>query len=191
VSTWNRFFFGVGNPSVARRVALNILAGAFVCCWFGLRTEFVISEWWLIFGTGVSVLISGALARWFCRLCWDAFGEEMRSRRERSVIYVSAYGMLLVICWVTMVYIAPDLSTRWVATQTTEEALLGKVREVGRSECDYQVYGEHFRFQPAGYICVSGSEFEQLPEHGLMRVRGRRSVFGLHVDRIEPAGAVR
>jgi hypothetical protein len=186
---WTHFFYGSENPTTSKRVLYNILGGALVVCWYGLKTEFVASDWWLRWGTIAAIAISAGAAPHFCRLSWHALGSASEAPTEKWLLYAAAFAMLLIINWITCVRTVADLSTRWTAPERAVETQLQKRREFSRRSCDYQISGPFLRFHPLGYACISAAEFQQLPTQGLMRIQGRQSVFGIHIDRVEPVSA--
>jgi hypothetical protein len=56
-----------------------------------------------------------------------------------------------------------------------------------RFTCRYRVSGAALHDSWTSYYCAGRAEFARLPESGYMRIRGRHSWFGLHVDEIVPA----
>lgn len=190
VMTWSRLFYGSESPTSSKRILYNVLAGAFLICWYGMKSEFVASSWWLRWGSAASVFVSIALAPVFCRLCLQALGSASDSHLERWILCSAAYALLLLIVWTGVVRTSADLVTRWTAPKITVQAGWGvKHRQFGRRSCHYQIRGDFFRFQPFGYACVSSSDFDQLPERGFIQIEGEQSAFGIHIGNVQPSSA--
>ncbi len=189
VSIWNRFWYGDAVPSPPKRAATSIFAILFVTCWFGMRSEFMLSEEWLRWGTVVAVLAGLSCAPWVSRLVADAFGANLSDRSVSIPFRISAVIASCSVCWMLIVFIFPAWATKWSGAETYTVAKLEKKRTYSRRECDFQIYGEYIQRQPVGYVCVSQREFELLPERGQMEARESRSIFGVHIRGVAPASA--
>ncbi len=116
-------------------------------------------------------------------------GADLTERAVRIPFHLSAFAAASFVSCTLIVFAFPGMSTKWTGTKVYAHAQLRKERHFGRRECDFQIRGEYIKRQPAGYICISGAEFEALPEHGVMRVREKRSIFGVYAEGVMPESA--
>jgi hypothetical protein len=158
---------------------------------YGLWTDFVPSESWsrrgLLVASFVAAVVSAYLWIGFLRGRLSGMADY---RLSHKVILLTGLSMLaFAVAWSVIVRSIPDIVTRQSAEVAAESVVLRKsYQDRRRRRCDYRVSGSRLGAFP-GHICVTPSVFSALPENGPMRLEGRISFFGMHVDSVLPASA--
>ena len=165
-----------------------VFLGVFVLGLFGLFADFhasprwVTASWWITLGGGIPVSIGlfMVLRRY-----------SPPQGKGRELLAMLGMSCLVILLWGGVLTRAlPDIYTRLAGDpfalkqRGTKETGSGK----GRWLCYYVVHAPLFRTGKPGShsYCAGSDEYEALPWHGEMVIRGRESWFGKHVDRVEP-----
>lgn len=184
--TWKTLYFGSESPSPSRRRATHGLMVVLAFIAYGYFTDFVVSPW----GAKVGLYASAVTTSVVTLYLWYGFavgkipfGLTTTSRTRK------AFGLLLLplfifgFGWVLFSRSIPDIITRLVGEPLSIYTELEKDHSYRRRQCDYQVRGDYLSFP--GYICVFPSQFDRLPDKGLMSLTGSATVFGMHVTTVE------
>ncbi len=158
---------------------------------FGMATDFHASpEWsklgdWIALGCGIPTGI--LLARWVI----NHYPGTLSFRQKLA----ATFGLCctpVVFCLAIVGRALPDLYTRLAGTPFTLVQMGHKTSGSGRG---WWLFCRHAVDTPGfprgsddgtGHLCVSRAEFDALPDHSEIRIRGRESWFGRRVDRLEP-----
>jgi hypothetical protein len=158
---------------------------------YGLWTDFVPSEDWDQRGLFVSVFVATVVSAylWVGFLTGSLSGMADYRLSHKVILLTGLSTLAFVVAWSVVVRSIPDIVTRQSAEVATELVVLQKsYQDRRRRRCDYRVSGSRLGAFP-GHICVAPSVFSALPESGPMRLEGRISVFGMHVNSVLPASA--
>jgi hypothetical protein len=174
------------RSSQALVVAVTLLA--FAVCFHGLRVDFFRSEQWSRAPIVVSFALS-ALLYWYpgrARL-FDRFYNPNSLRARRLLVWVIEPALIYMFFWAAFAGVLPDTFTRVAGTTFLETHDLRKEHSYKRRTCDYRILGAPFaRGNLRNYYCSWPTEYQRLPDQGLMVVRGRETWFGRHVEAVEP-----
>jgi hypothetical protein len=160
------------------------LAALFV---HGLQAELIASKAWSQWNGWVAAGVAVLTLRW--TLWHPRFPRGLLNQRSTP-----SYLMLLLILvaiiglgsWAISARSLPDIGTRWLGADTQVVAPLRKVAHSGSKGCRRRIGGEFFRGHIPRHYCAGSEEFARLPAQGPMRLIGRESWFGMHIDHIEP-----
>jgi hypothetical protein len=179
-----------GSRSRGRHLWITLgIAVALLAVW-GSRANFFPSDRWLgisvypVILAGLAVTLLTVLAARGTRFGFP----EIRStwiRAGLAVVIVPAFAIFM--SWLVLSIAVPDIITRLSESHIAEIHELRKEHVDSHRGCDHRVFGPPFeRGYSIGYYCAGPAEFARLPARGAMRIHGRQSWFGKHVEWVEP-----
>ena len=163
---------------------------AFLVAWIGAKFHLVRSNGWENTGELVA-LVPALLAAWYfprTQKYPDTAHRLMHNAIARAIMFwVIAPVVLYSVSWGVFANAIPVLLTRFAGRSFTEIHVLDTRHENSRAACSYRVTGAPFAADsPKRAYCASPAEFQRLPAHGRMRVRGHESWFGRTYEAVEP-----
>jgi hypothetical protein len=171
------------RTSAAAWVGIGLLSGAIAITWFAAATEFHLSEAWLVPSLGISALVGGALSGLMLAM--------MRSCLPRGTGLIVATLVpifAIAFAWFALARAVPDVFTR-LAGQPFDLALAGRTQKICGRGCQYFAVMPVFANGKTELVRIDSREYSSLPAEGIYRLTGRKSWFGLHLDRVDPAGS--
>ncbi|HEY6123647.1 MAG TPA: hypothetical protein VIV63_03270 [Steroidobacteraceae bacterium] len=198
LEVWGR----MGGPAIRpaaqkieapRRPSFVVVAAALtigVLFIHGLSVDFLTSTAWSAWTGWVAAAVT-ILTLWWLHSCAGFPGILLSQRSTASYLMtlLVMVPLMLLGSWAITARSLPDTATRWFGAQTQQVVLLHKVSRKSSRGCRLRITGELFFGRTPPHYCVSGEEYERLPDRGPMKLTTTESWFGMHIHRIEPAEA--
>jgi len=185
---WQRLYYGISNPSKARRIFIHAFVVLCALAIYGFFTNFVVTDFGAMFGLVASAISTGGLTF----LIWKGTlkGDETycdrtltHEKRGGSLTFVPVF--LFIVFWLIFSRSVPNLYASVWGDEASAHVYMTKSHSYSRRMCRYRVEGSYVKYPP-WHICVSEADFHRLPERGEMRVSGRETTFGLQVTSVTP-----
>jgi hypothetical protein len=176
------------NPPGARpwKEQWAILAIVFVMIGlvaFGLKTDMYKSAAW---STASLYVILGGSALFSA---WALFKVLPRIPRRSKVGVALIVPFMIAMCaWSIVGNALPDIYTQLAGRPFTLVQEMQRQLSPSGKGCRQRIHAQIFdEGNPTDFYCASTAEYSRLPDHGMMRARGKETWFGRHVERLEPA----
>jgi hypothetical protein len=174
-------------------VVISALLLIFVLCHYGLRVNFFCSEAWSRTSIFVCIAIA-AVPCWYLgrAIMWGPiYNPDVSTPFMRALVaWILSPALVYALCWSIAASALPDIFTRMAGTRFRETHSLRKEYSYERRRCDYRIVGSPFEEGSLkNHFCSWSGEYDQLPNTGLMVVRGRQTWLGRHIDSVEPVAA--
>ena len=171
-------------PARTQWMIVGLIVVIAAACLFGFSTSLYKSPEWQDLSPFVVFGLAAGLSVWAVK----HWLPHARKKDARTTVVLGFPMIILGACWPIAMYALPDLYTRVMGHEFDQVAPMQREYVASDRKCKRRIHGGLFDDGGlSGYYCAGSREFDRLPDQGLMRVSGRQSWFGTHVDRVVPA----
>lgn len=181
----NYLWFGAGDPSTLRVLAVLSLLLSVVILVYALFIDFVPSVRWapiqtrIVLGIGVMATIALYWAIATTRLPLSPY----KKRSEKILALFVLPCLLFLLVWAAIGRVIPDSATRIMGAQKTVMTSYLKDGSHSRRRCDSRLKVAYLEGSIREYLCVTEATYERMPDKGIIVLEGKGSWFGFSVVR--------
>jgi hypothetical protein len=170
-------------PAWKQWTIVGVMVVAAAACVFGFSAPLYKSPEWQDLSPFVVLGLAATISAWVLVVLLPR-----AEKKARTTVALGIPMLILGMCWPIAMYALPDLYTRAMGQKFEQVAPMQREYISSDRKCKRRIHGGPFASGgPSPYYCAGISEFDRLPDEGLMRVSGRQSWFGTHIDRVDPA----
>jgi len=150
----------------------------------GLSSDFMASKSWTA-NTGIPIWLAGLsmVALWFMVLANDHKFSQHLQNSARGKITIVVIPIAFFIFTFSFIDIGIPRGLHLVASKVDANELINYEKTDGTKSCHHRIKLVENRELESAYLCLSSAQRDRLPKKGQVLIYGKRSAFGLSIER--------
>jgi hypothetical protein len=166
---------------------LGVFGSFFVMMLYPLFNQFIPSHDWYSFSFKLNIAISLLLSAWYFYILNinQTRLASINRRYNKWLVYFFTPVIVYLMAYMAIIYGVGDLATRVSNKPHTILDVVEKLYVESRKGCNTRLVSSTLKEAMPPNICISQQDFDRFPQRVAIKIKGQRSYFGFHINKIE------